>query len=260
MTKIGNEDIFLSDTGGDKPALFFVHGIALDHTVWQSQIGAFSPEYRVVCVDLRGYGRSTAANPNISFEDHAGDLATLIDSLDLKNVTLIGWSMGGAIAQLFAATYPGKTSRLVLVATTPQLLADDKFSDALPPEAAQQLGALMVQDYAKGCAAFCGMLAPDNQHVTAMLTAIATKSRPDVVLNAFQSSGGRSLLGYLPKIKTPTTVIAGSSDAICFPAANSYLAKNIPGSQSDAIFIETGHAPFLTRPGEFDAALRSALR
>jgi pimeloyl-ACP methyl ester carboxylesterase len=71
---------------------------------------------------------------------------------------------------------------------------------------------------------------------------------------------GRSLLGYLPKIKTPTTVIAGSSDAICFPAANSYLAKNIPGSQSDAIFIETGHAPFLTRPGEFDAALRSALR
>jgi len=57
----------------------------------------------------------------------------------------------------------------------------------------------------------------------------------------------------------PPTVIAGSSDAICFPAANSYLAKNIPGSQSDAIFIEIGHAPFLTRPGEFDAALRSAL-
>ena len=90
MTKIGNEDIFLSDTGGDKLALLFVHGIALDHTVWQSQIGSFSPEYRVVCVDLRGYGRSTAANPNISFEDHAGDLATLIDGLGLKNVTLIG--------------------------------------------------------------------------------------------------------------------------------------------------------------------------
>ena len=74
-----------------------------------------------------------------------------------------------------------------------QLLADDKFSDALPPEAAQRLGALMVQDYAKGCAAFCGMLAPDDQRVTAMLTAIATKSRPDVVLNAFQSSGARCL-------------------------------------------------------------------
>jgi pimeloyl-ACP methyl ester esterase len=260
MAKIGNEDIFLTDTGGEKPTLLFVHGIALDHTVWQSQVGAFSPEFRVVCVDLRGYGRSTAANPNISFEDHAGDLATLIDSLGLKNVTLIGWSMGGAIAQLYAATYPGKISRLVLVATTPQLLADDKFNHALPADAAQQLGALMVQDYAKGCAAFCAMVAPEDQRVAAMLTAIGTKSRPDVVLKAFQSSGGRSLLGYLPKINTPTTVIAGSNDVICLPAANSYLAKNIPGSQGDAIFMETGHAPFLTRPEEFNTALRSALR
>jgi pimeloyl-ACP methyl ester carboxylesterase len=260
MAKIGDEDIFFADTGADKPALLFVHGIALDHTVWQSQVGAFSPEFRVICVDLRGYGRSTAANPNISFEDRAGDLRTLIDALGLKNVTLVGWSMGGAIAQLFAATYPGKISRLTLVATTPQLLADDKFKYALPPEAAQQLGALMVQDYAKGCAAFAGMVAPEDERVTTMLTAIATKSRPDVVLNAFQSSGGRSLLGYLAKINTPTTVIAGSNDAICFPDANSYLAKNIPGSQGDAIFMETGHAPFLTRPEAFNAVLRSALK
>lgn len=260
MARIGNEDIFLTDTGGDKPALLFVHGIALDHTVWKSQVGAFSPDFRVVCVDLRGHGRSTAANPAISFEDHAGDLAALIDMLGLKNVTLVGWSMGGAVAQLFAATHAGKISRLVLVATTPQLLADDKFSHALPVQAAQQLGALMAQDYAKGCAAFAGMVAPEDQRVTAMLTALAAKSRPDVVFNAFQSSGARSLLGYLPKINTPTTVIAGSNDAICFPAANSYLAKAIPGSRGEAIFIEAGHASFLTRPQAFNAALRSALK
>ena len=149
MAKIGSEDIFLTDTGGDKPALLFVHGLTFDHTVWQSQVGAFSADFRVVCVDLRGHGRSTAANPDISFEDHAADLATLIDTLGLKDVTLVGWSMGGAIAQLFAATYSGKISHLVLVGSTPQLLADDKFKHALPPEAAQELATLMVQDYAQ---------------------------------------------------------------------------------------------------------------
>ncbi len=69
MVKIDNEDIFVTDTGGDKPALLFVHGIGLDHSVWKSQVGEFSRDFRVVCVDLRGYGRSTAANPDISYEN-----------------------------------------------------------------------------------------------------------------------------------------------------------------------------------------------
>ena len=260
MTKIGSEEIFVTDTGGDKPALLFAHGLTFDHTVWQSQVGVFPADFRVVCVDLRGHGRSTAANPDISFEDHAADLAALIDILGLKDVTLVGWSMGGAIAQLFAATYSGKISRLVLVGSTPQLLADDKFEHALPPEAAQELVTLMAQNYAKGCAALCSMMEPEDQRVTAMLTAISTKSRPDIVLNTIQSAGARSLLGYLPKISTPTTVIGGSNDAICLPVVTTYLAKNIPSSQGDAIFIESGHAPFLARPEAFNTALRSVLK
>jgi pimeloyl-ACP methyl ester carboxylesterase len=118
----------------------------------------------------------------------------------------------------------------------------------------------MVQDFAKGCAALCSMIEPEDQRISAMLTAIATKSRPDVVLNTIQSSGARSLLEYLPKINTPTTVIAGSNDAICLPVVSSYLAKNIPSSQGDAIFIESGHAPFLARPEAFNTVLRSALK
>lgn len=60
-------------------ALLFVHGIALDHSVWKSQVGEFSRDYRVVSVDLRGYSCSTAANPDISLENHAQNLAALVD-------------------------------------------------------------------------------------------------------------------------------------------------------------------------------------
>lgn len=259
MIKIGDEEIFYTDTGGDKPALLFVHGIAMDHSVWKHQIEAFRTDYRVVSVDLRGYGQSTAASPDITFEQHAADLAALIDALDLKNVVLVGWSLGGAIAQVFAASHGSKISRLVLVATTPQLLADDKFGDALPVAAAKQLRAMAMVDYTKAMAAYSGMVAPEDPRVAAMLTEITETSRPDVVLTAFKTSGERSQLDLLARIEVPTAVIAGREDALCFPAASTYLAKHIAGSMGAATFIDAGHAPFLTSPDAFNAALRAAL-
>jgi pimeloyl-ACP methyl ester carboxylesterase len=261
MVTVGKEEIFVQDSGSSKPALLFVHGIMMDHTVWKHQVAEFSADHRVVCMDLRGYGRSSAASPDISFEDHSDDIAAVIDKLGLQDVTFVGWSMGGAIAQVFATRHPDRISRLALVDTTPQLLADDTFAHALPVEAAQQLGALLAQDFKQGCAAFCGMIAPENPDVAAMLTGIAASCRPDVAFAAFRSGGGRSLLDKLPGINTPTSVLAGANDLVCLPEASRYLAAHIPGAKGGALFIEgAGHAPFLTAPERFNALLRSALR
>ncbi|KJC56559.1 hypothetical protein UP10_34150 [Bradyrhizobium sp. LTSPM299] len=259
MLEIAGNTIFLTDSGGDRPALLLVHGIMMSHEVWQHQVAAFAGDYRVVCVDLRGFGQSSAHTPDISFEDHAADLAQLIAQLGLKNVTLVGWSMGGAIAQLFAATYPQTLARLVLVDTTPQLLASESFPHALPVEAAMQLGQLL-SDFAQGCAAFSGMIAPEDAAATRLITGIAAATSPAVALAAFASSGPRSLIDLLPKITTPTAVIAGADDGICLPAASTYLAAHIPGCTRPVAWIEgAGHAPFLTRPAQFNAALRAAL-
>jgi pimeloyl-[acyl-carrier protein] methyl ester esterase len=260
MVEIAGNTIFLTDSGGDRPALLFVHGIMMSHEVWQYQVAAFAGDYRVVCVDLRGFGQSTASTPDITFEDHAADLAQLIAQLGLKSVTMGGWSMGGAIAQLFAATYPDTLARLVLVDTTPQLLASESFPHALPVEAAMQLGQLLSSDFAQGCAAFAGMIAPEDAEATRLVTRIATATSPAVALAAFASSGPRSLIDLLPKITTPTAVIAGADDRICLPDASTYLAARIPGGGTPVSWIAgAGHAPFLTRPAEFNAALRAAL-
>ncbi|KJC42390.1 hypothetical protein UP09_19390 [Bradyrhizobium sp. LTSP885] len=260
MLEIAGNNIFLTDSGGDRSALLFVHGIMMSHAVWQHQATAFAGDYRVVCVDLRGFGQSTTSTPDISFEDHAADLAELIAQLGLKNVTLVGWSMGGAIAQTFAATYQQTLARLMLVDTTPQLLASESFPHALPVEAAMQLGQLLSSDFAHGCAAFSGMIAPEDAEATRLVTGIAAATSPAIALAAFASSGPRSLIDLLPRITTPTAVIAGADDSICLPAASTYLAAHIPGCTHPVAWIEgAGHAPFLTRPAEFNAALRAAL-
>jgi pimeloyl-ACP methyl ester carboxylesterase len=198
--------------------------------------------------------------PDVNLEDHAGDIAHLIPKLGLRNVTLVGWSMGGAIGQVFAAKYHHLLSRLVLVDTTPQLLASPEFPHALPSEAAMQLGQLLNTNFAQGCAAFASMIAPEDAEATRLVNMVAAATSPAVALSAFANSGQRSLIELLPAITTSTTVIAGSEDKICLPAASRFLAKYIPGCRTPVTLIQdAGHAPFLTRPTEFNAALRAAL-
>ena len=257
---VNGNHIELRDTGGDGPPLLFVHGILADHTVWRNQVRSFGGDHRVVCMDLRGFGMSTTRDPEIGFEDHAADIAAVIDGLGLRDVTLVGWSMGGAIAQVMGPTPPDALRRIVMVDTTPQLLADEAFPHAIPPEAAQQLGALMVEDYAAGCAAFAGLVAPEDEAVAADLAAIAQATRPEVGLAAFASSGARDQLYELTRIEIETHVICGAEDGVCPPAASEYIAATVPGCTTPVATIEgAGHAPFLTRPEAFDAALRRAL-
>ena len=257
---IGENEIFLTDTGGDKPAVLFVHGIMMDHSVWEHQTNAFADTHRVVCMDLRGFGSSTTTSPDISFEDHRDDVLSIIEGLELNDVTFVGWSMGGAVAQIVAAQNGDRFKQFVLLDTTPQLIADDHFPHALPGEAAQQLGGLLMEDFEAGCAAFCGMIAPENAAVIEKLTTIASATDVGVAMTAFGSSGARNQIAELSQITTPTTVICGKNDAICLPAASEMMAQSIPGCTSGVIWIDdAGHAPFLTQPETFNTALRRIL-
>ena len=104
------------------------------------------------------------------------------------------------------------------------------------------------------------MIAPEDAAVTAQLTAIAANTNFDVAMAAFGSSGGRNQLAELPQITTPTTIICGRNDAICMPAANELMAETIPGCTTGVHWIDgAGHAPFLTKPTEFNALLRATL-
>ncbi len=236
-----------------------MHGILADGSVWGRQVEAFSDTHRCVCPDLRGYGASHAPDPDISFERHAGDLSALVDALELRDVTYVGWSMGGAIAMVLAARPIPPIGRLVLVDTTPRLLASADFPHALPGEAAQQLGGLLVSDYAAGCAAFCSMVAPEDAAVAERLTTIATACPQSVALAAFGSSGARDQIDELSRIRVPTTILHGRDDAICLPSAADFMVERIAGADGVRWIDGAGHAAFMTRPEAFIAVLREAL-
>lgn len=100
------------------PALLLLHGwMATAALNWESAIKALSPEFRVVAPDLRGHGRYGYRSPRFSVEACADDQAELAEQLGLGSVVAVGYSMGGAVAQVLARRHPRLVSGLVLCAT-----------------------------------------------------------------------------------------------------------------------------------------------
>ena len=108
-----------------RPSMLCVHGGAA-HAHWFDFVApGFSAEYHVRSLDQRGHGDSAWAEPPAySYERYASDLAEVLAKLDLRDFVLIGHSMGGTVALLYAATHPGRVSRLIVVDSTLHMTAD----------------------------------------------------------------------------------------------------------------------------------------
>jgi pimeloyl-ACP methyl ester carboxylesterase len=92
------------EAAGEGPPLLFVHGFTLDHRMWRRQAQALSDRFRVVCCDLRGFGRS--AMPTSESYSHCQDVAALCMHLGLRRVVLVGHSIGAAQTLELALTQP----------------------------------------------------------------------------------------------------------------------------------------------------------
>jgi len=95
-------EISYRDVGKGDTTLFFVHGSYIDQTYWDKQVDFFKANYRVITIDLPGHGASGKHREQWSIEGFGDDVVNVIRELKLKNVILIGHSLGGSVI-LFAA-------------------------------------------------------------------------------------------------------------------------------------------------------------
>src|SRR5688572_8720803 len=108
-----------------KPPMLCVHGGAA-HAHWFDYIApGFTDAYHVRSLDLRGHGDSDAVDPpQYLYSDYAADLDKFVKAIDLRDFVLVGHSMGGTVCLLYAATYPGRVKKLVIVDSTINLSAE----------------------------------------------------------------------------------------------------------------------------------------
>ena len=105
-------------TAGRDPILL-LHGGAQTAHSWDEVAPDLSKDHHVLALDQRGHGDSAWAQPpDYSYARYAADVAEVVEQLDLKDFVLVGHSMGGLVSLVYAATYPGRVKRIVIVDST----------------------------------------------------------------------------------------------------------------------------------------------
>ena len=140
--------IYYEDIGKGK-AVVFIHGWPLSGSMWEYQLTQL-PQHGMRCItyDRRGFGKSDYPMNGYDYDTLAGDLKELIDELELTDITLVGFSMGGGeIAKYFSLYEGARVSKVVLIsAVVPYMLQTDNNPDGVPQEVFDTMAKAMTAD------------------------------------------------------------------------------------------------------------------
>ncbi|GGN41546.1 alpha/beta fold hydrolase [Deinococcus daejeonensis] len=100
----------------DRPTVLALHGMGRDGSDWDATARALAPEFRIVALDLRGHGQSVRTK-QYSLEAMRDDVVAFVEALQLNDFVLLGFSLGGVVAYLYAQAHPARVRQLVTVDT-----------------------------------------------------------------------------------------------------------------------------------------------
>jgi len=262
MPFLSHEGVSLRyDRAGSGPALLLIHGWCSNRTFWERQVVALRDRHTVITVDLRGHGESSHPRSGYGIGSLAGDLEHLVRALGVPRIAVVGWSMGGLVAQELAFRLGERASALGLVCTTAGGLSDPK--NPLAAAAAERTAAMKAQ-IAADFRGFVREFAPSIFKTGATFPLLPwvvgqlQKTPAHVAEACFDALLAADLRERLGALRVPTAVFHGEGDALTPRSATDELVKGIKGATL-TLFPESGHAPMLEEPEAFNAALEKLL-
>jgi pimeloyl-[acyl-carrier protein] methyl ester esterase len=244
---------------GNGPNLTLLHGWGLNGAVWNSIRDTLAAHFTLHLIDLPGHG----------YSQHV-DITTLTATAEHvahfmpQRGHLLGFSLGGQFAIELARLVPAQIDKLVLIATTPQFIANPDWPHGKKANALDQFAKNLKEDYHATIREFLALQIlnhPDQRATIAELqTAVCARGAPDLVhLTAgLELLRSNNLREQIKNIRHQTLVIQGDRDALTSERAGHWLATQIPSSQYEMIPFAT-HAPFLSHRDIFISRLMQFL-
>lgn len=235
------------EAAGDGPPVLLSHGYSATSRMWQGQVEALAPRYRVITWDMRGHGQSDSPDdPACYSEAHTvADMAAILDALGIDRAVIGGLSLGGYMSLAFHLAHPGRTRALMLFDTGPG------YRNPAGREAWNRTAeARAVAFETRGLEALGpGAEVRIAQHRSAKGLALAARG----MLAQFDAR----VIESLESIRVPTLVLVGERDEP-FLGATDYMAAKIPGAQK-VVIPGAGHAANIDNPAAFNAAVEAFL-
>ncbi len=259
--------IYVEVRGTGRP-VFLVHGWTMSSAFWVRQKEGLAGEFKVVTMDLRAHGNSSKTLQGHTMPRYAGDVRSIIDFLNLEEVTLAGWSLGGPVVLAYWKTYGGdRISALALVEMTPCPMSPEGWNThTLQGHNFDALNEAMIslqEDRRAYGTRFVDMMfkhgeAPGEER--AWMVKEHLKTPTPAAIAAYSDYVMRDYTGVLATITVPVLVVTGDSVHLAFgPRTGQYVADAIPDSRL-AVFENSGHLPFYEEAELFNEALADLAR
>ncbi len=232
MLEVGGAKLFYKSQGSGEP-LLLIHGYPLSGELFKNNRAALSRRFRVITMDLRGFGKSSAptADPG-SIETYASDALALMDALKIDKAVIGGMSMGGPIAFEIYRRAPERVRGLILITTlaNPAGTVEKAIWGGMARKATDHGAASLVPELMKD-----------------MLTGRTQSRRPALVANLVGVISGASVRGdvagamaladrpdslpTLATVRVPTLILAGGEDTVYPPVFSLKMQQGIAGSK-----------------------------
>lgn len=260
------------DAGDSDSVILFVHGLGSNLSLWRDTLPAFTDDFRVLALDLPGFGLSDKAGVPATMPYFASIIAGFLDELGIGRVHFVGVSMGGQVGLTFALDHPDRLDRLVLVSPAGIETFTEQESQALKAVfTAANLQNTTDEIYRQNVALnFSSFDAAHHGWLIEQRQALAARSD----FPAYAEANARAVAGMLDgpvfdrlgEVQAPTLVVFGQDDKLIpnrflhpalTTAAVARTAVEILPQARLMLLEEAGHLLMIERPETFNATVRA---
>lgn len=252
----------VSETGQGRP-LVFLHGWSCHGGFFAPQAAAFGPRHHVLLPDLPGHRRSPRPAAELSIPALADALHAMIAERGLRDVVLIGWSMGALVAFDYIARHGrAALAGLVIEDMTPRIVNEDNWDLGIRGgfDMGQSMATVLAMQadwpaYARGfLPRLFARAGGTDPALCAWAGAEIAQNAAAPMAALWASMADRDYRWLMPRLDLPVLVMHGADSQLYDAAVARWLADTIPGARRHAV-AGAGHTPHLEQPGDYNAAL-----
>ncbi|HUJ97191.1 MAG TPA: alpha/beta fold hydrolase [Stellaceae bacterium] len=242
---------------GSGSALVLLHCLGVDHHLWDIAASGLDGQLTLLSYDFPGHHETPLPRGGYGIEDLSAQLGAVLTRAGIDRAHIAGISLGGLVAQHFAATAPERVMKLLLLDTTPRYTDEARRMWVERAAAARQHGVAALVDNLLKIWFTDGFIAADPPAVRYVRDTL-NRCSGEGYARACEALGAADLRPLAPTIKSPTLVLCGDQEMPPFQEAARWLAATIPGARH-RLLGPARHCSILEQPEEFRRLVRDFL-